>query len=105
MGVQRRTTAMTGAGPMNDMGAASPETEMRRIFEAQRAAFLKAGPPNADKRKDWLNRCVSLLVIHKDELVDALNADFGARSKDMSQLTDIAASIGPLKHARDHLAR
>jgi coniferyl-aldehyde dehydrogenase len=89
---------------MDGMGA-SPELRMRRIFEAQRAAFLKAGPPGAQKRKDWLNRCISLLVMHKDELVHALNADFGARSKEMSELTDIAASIGPLKHARDNLER
>jgi coniferyl-aldehyde dehydrogenase len=90
---------------MIDMGAASPVERMGRIFEAQKAAFAKAGAPSADQRKDWLKRCISLLVIHKDEIVEALNADFGARSKDMSELTDIAASIGPLKHARDNLLR
>src|SRR5262245_8002276 len=89
---------------MDGMGA-SPDLRMRRIFEAQRAAHLKAGPPSVEKRKAWLDRCISLLVVHKNEIVEALNADFGARSKEMSELTDIAASIGPLKHARDNLAR
>ena len=32
-------------------------------------------------------------------------ADFGARSRTATAFADVAASIGPLKHARDHLAR
>ena len=44
------------------------------------------------------------VITHQDDFVDALNTDFGARSKDMSRFTDIVAAIAPLKHARDHLA-
>jgi coniferyl-aldehyde dehydrogenase len=86
---------------------ASPETiaRMGQILEAQKKANLREGPPSAAKRKDWLNRCIQLLVNHQDEIVAALNADFGARSKEMSALADVAGSIGPLKFARDNLDR
>lgn len=76
---------------------------MRAILAAQKAAHLKEGAPSAARRKDRLSRCINLLTLHKDELIEAMNADFGNRSKDMSLLTDIAGSIGPLKHARDNL--
>lgn len=76
---------------------------MNDILAAQKAAHLRDGAPSAAKRKDRLDRCVRLLTLHKDELVDAMNADFGNRSKDMSLLTDIGGSIGPLKHARANL--
>jgi coniferyl-aldehyde dehydrogenase len=77
---------------------------MRRLLDVQRAAFARQGPPSADKRKELLSRCLSLLVTHKDDLLDAMEQDFGARSRDMSALVDIAAAIAPLKYARARLA-
>ncbi len=89
-------------GTTNPSGAAQIE-RMRAILEAQKAAHLRCGAGSAAQRRDWLNRCIAVLVDHQDEIVEALNADFGARSREMSALTDIAGSIGPLKHARDNL--
>lgn len=76
---------------------------MKEILETQKAAQLRAGAPSAAQRRDWLNRCISMLVNHRAEAEEALDADFGARSKQMSALADVAGSIGPLKHARDNL--
>ncbi len=59
----------------------------------------------AERRIEWLDRCIGLLVDHQAEIADALNADFGARSKDATGLTDIAGSIGPLKYAKENLAK
>ncbi len=81
------------------------KTRMRALLEAQRAAQLKAGAPSAALRRGRIDRCIRLLQTHKDEIAQAMNADFGARSPDMSLLTDIAGSIGPLKNARDNLER
>src|SRR5688572_14105919 len=80
------------------------KARMQTILEAQKRASTSKGPPDARLRKDRLNRCIGLLVTHQDEFLDALNADFGARSRDMSRFTDIAAAIAPLKHARDDVA-
>jgi coniferyl-aldehyde dehydrogenase len=44
-----------------------------------------------------------LLVTHEAKIVRALTADFGARPPEASGITDIAGSIGPLKHAKAHL--
>ena len=77
--------------------------EMKATLDRQRAALLADGPPSAEIRIDRLNRCIALLVDHQDEIADALNKDFGNRSPQMSKFTDVASSIGSLKHARDHL--
>lgn len=44
-----------------------------------------------------------LLLTHQDEIARALTADFGARPQAVSGVTDIAASLGPLKHAKANL--
>ena len=90
---------------MNDL---SPNLAARAglvaTLDAQRAAFARGGAPSLSARRDALDRCIGLLVDHKDAICDALAEDFGWRSKDTTALTDVAGSIGPLKHARDHLA-
>ena len=79
--------------------------EMKAILDKQRAAYLNDGPPSAEVRIDRINRCISLLVDHQDEIADVLNKDFGNRSPKMSKFADVASSIGPLKHARENLKK
>jgi coniferyl-aldehyde dehydrogenase len=81
------------------------KARMKTVLDTQRRALARKGPPDAALRKHRLTRCIDLLLTHKDDFVDALQADFGARSRDMSLLTDIAGAIGPLKHARTNLEK
>ena len=93
---------------MNAMTSVAGEDAKRRmddILARQKAAHIREGAPSAALRTDRLNRCIALLVDHQDELVEALNADFGARSKDASRFTDISGSIGPLKFSRDNFQK
>ena len=78
---------------------------MKDVLNRQKAAHLRDGAPSAALRIDRLNRCIALLVDHRRAIEDAVAADFGARSRTATAFADVAASIGPLKHARDHLAR
>ncbi|HEY5337625.1 MAG TPA: coniferyl aldehyde dehydrogenase [Rhizomicrobium sp.] len=79
------------------------QTRMQQVLERQKAAHIKDGPPSAEKRIDWLDRAIGLLVTHKDEIADALREDFGHRSVDASLFTDVSGSIGPLKQAKANL--
>lgn len=79
------------------------KARMIALLELQKRANIAKGPPSAALRKDRLTRCISLLLTHADDFVTAIQADFGARSRDMTTLTDIAAAIGPLKQARAEL--
>ncbi|HAH08756.1 MAG TPA: coniferyl aldehyde dehydrogenase, partial [Alphaproteobacteria bacterium] len=56
-------------------------------------------------RIDRLDRCIGLLVDHQEAIAEALRKDFGSRAPQMSKLTDVAGSIGPLKHAKANLRK
>ncbi|MDP1961021.1 MAG: coniferyl aldehyde dehydrogenase [Reyranella sp.] len=93
---------MTGSSTIAD---AAVRLALNGLLARQREAQRRDGAPPAAVRIDRLNRCIALLVDHRDEIEAALNADFGARSRQATAFTDIASSIGPLKHARDRVAR
>ena len=78
-------------------------TDMLALLERQRTAYLNEGHVSAEVRHDRIERAVALLIEHKDRLAEAMNSDFGHRSTTQSLFTDIASSIGPLRHAQKHL--
>jgi coniferyl-aldehyde dehydrogenase len=78
---------------------------MQALLARQKAAQLRDGAPSADVRIERLDRCIGLLVENRKAIEEALNADFGARSPDATAFTDVAASIGPLQHAKAHLKK
>ncbi|MEM9937724.1 MAG: coniferyl aldehyde dehydrogenase [Pseudomonadota bacterium] len=71
----------------------------------QKAANIRDGIPSAEKRTEWLDKTIDLLVTHGDDLNKAMADDFGHRSVDQSGLTDIASSIGALKHSKKHVKK
>ena len=84
-------------------GSRDAEIRMNAVLAAQRAAHLKDGAPSAERRIEWLDRAIGLIVGHKEQIADALREDFGHRSVHATLLTDVSGSIGPLKHAKAHL--
>ncbi|MEO0880031.1 MAG: coniferyl aldehyde dehydrogenase [Pseudomonadota bacterium] len=81
------------------------DKDMRDTLERQRAAQLKDNAPSAETRIDRIDRAIDILVRRRSAFEDAMCADFGHRSKDASGLTDIASSIGALKHAKSNLRK
>lgn len=84
---------------------AAPTTGMNALLAKQKAAHLRDGIPSVQKRIEWLDKSIDLLATHGAALAEAMRADFGHRSVDQSNLTDIAGSIGALKHAKAHVAK
>jgi coniferyl-aldehyde dehydrogenase len=76
---------------------------MLSILEAQRADFLKEGPVSAATRIDRLDRGIDALVRYADKLAEALSSDFTCRPREVTLLTDVGASVAPMKHAKKHL--
>lgn len=84
---------------------AHDSASMNALLAKQKAAHLRDGAPSAEKRIERIDRCISLLVDNRRAIEDAVNADFGSRSREATAFTDIAGSIGPLKHARENLRK
>jgi coniferyl-aldehyde dehydrogenase len=88
--------------PMTDTHDAA---SMRALVAKQKAAHLRDGAPSAEVRIERLDRCVGLLVENRAAIEKALNDDFGSRSPEATAFTDVAASIGPLQHAKASLRK
>jgi len=76
---------------------------MHDILERQRAAFMAELPVPLATRKDRLKRAAAMIADNGVAFCDALSEDFGHRSREQSMLTDVAASVAPLKHALRNL--
>ncbi len=76
---------------------------MQGVLERQRAAYLAEGVVSTATRVDRIERAVNVLKKHEQRLVEAMSADFGHRSEHQSLFTDIAASVGPLRHAQANI--
>ncbi|RHW17834.1 coniferyl aldehyde dehydrogenase [Sphingomonas gilva] len=79
-------------------------TDLRAMLDVQRTAFDADLPVAISLRKDRLRRAIAMVKDNAPRLCDALSEDFGHRSREQSMITDIAASIGPLRHAMKHAA-
>ncbi len=85
---------------------ADPLTEdMLAAIELQRSDYLNEGEVTAETRIDRINRAIDGLIKYQSELSDALNQDFTCRPREINMLTDVAGSIGTLKHAKKHLRK
>ncbi len=74
--------------------------KMNAVLQRQKAAHLRDGAPSVELRIDRLERCIKLLITYETQIIAALNADFGNRAAAVSGITDVAGSLGPLKHAK-----
>lgn len=78
---------------------------MNALLAKQKAAHLRDGEPSAQVRAERIDRAIALLIDNRAAIEDAINQDFGSRSREATAFTDISGSIGPLKHAKEHLAK
>ena len=73
--------------------------EMQRVLESQKKFFIDEGAPSIDLRVDRLNRLKSLIIENRYDFVDALNEDYGNRSKNTSIMTDAYSIIPDINNA------
>lgn len=79
--------------------------KMLVTLEHQRNRYLAEGAVKIKRRIHRIERAIRLLINNQDRLLEAMNADFGYRSSHQSLLTDIAASVTPLKFALAQLRK
>ena len=63
--------------------------QMNQILKQQKEFFIKNGAPSVNLRIDRLQRLKTLIMDNRYDFIDALNSDFGNRSKNASMLSDI----------------
>lgn len=81
------------------------EAQMIATLKTQREEYLKEGVVTAETRIDRLERGIDVLIKYHDKAVEALNADFTCRPREVSLLTDVGASITAMKHSKKHVRK
>ena len=94
---------------MSQAGAAEVATmapaldAMRATLEAQRAAFVRAGPPTLEERRADLIRLRDAIKQKTDRLAQAISADFGNRSRHETELAEVFPVLTAIRHTSRHL--
>src|SRR5688500_4703121 len=76
--------------------------DLRPIFERLRAA-QRRHVPDRRERLDKLARLERAVVAYREDLVQAIAADFGRRSRVETLAADVMTVLGDLRHTRRHL--
>jgi len=93
---------------MNDL--TQPEmlesaAEFEAVFSRQQEWFKAHRNPSRQERAEHLNALHSMLVENREALIEAVNADFGCRSRHETILSELIQNQEGLKHAVKHLKR
>lgn len=75
------------------------------LFERQRQAFARQPMPPAEHRIAALRRLRAALLKHQEALVQAVDRDFSARSRDETLMAEILTTVQGIDHTVRHLKR
>jgi coniferyl-aldehyde dehydrogenase len=87
----------------NPTEQAEIQRDLNAKLQVQRQAFQQEGQVSYETRVDRLDRCIALLVEKQDVICDALQQDFGCRSRYVTLMSEVMTCIGGLKHTRKNL--
>jgi len=76
-----------------------PENEAQRVFELQRAAYLRAPYPSLDERRERLRAVERVLLDDRDAIAAAIHRDFGHRCTEESLMLEVFSSVDGIRHA------
>jgi coniferyl-aldehyde dehydrogenase len=83
----------------------NPAGDLAITLQRQRDAFAREGVVAWGTRVDRIDRCIALLVDHQQKIIQAINTDFGSRSRHVSLMVDIFTSVATLKHAKKNVKK
>ncbi|NHN83217.1 aldehyde dehydrogenase family protein [Acetobacter musti] len=77
--------------------------DLHRTLDRQRAAFLRAGPPDLKQRRADLRRLKAEILKRRIEIVRALKTDFGQRSERESTIVELIPLVQSINYMIAHL--
>ncbi|RDH42163.1 coniferyl aldehyde dehydrogenase [Zooshikella ganghwensis] len=85
--------------------AETQENTLTEVFSLQKSAFQITPYPSLTERKHTLQLLHRLLVNHQQNIIDAINNDFGLRSSDESRIAEIIPSLQAIHYTLKRLPR
>ena len=78
---------------------------MHEILDKQRAACRAMPLPSAKYRISGMQRLKISLLKHGEQLVAALNEDFGCRSRDVTTIAELIPAVNGISYSIEHLEK
>jgi coniferyl-aldehyde dehydrogenase len=97
------TTTIARMPPEPPVHPAAPS--LAAALALQRATYHARPVPSLAERRADLQTLARFVHEQQDALADAVNADYGGRSRHETQLTEIAPVLASIRHAQAHLSR
>ncbi|MBD3896477.1 coniferyl aldehyde dehydrogenase [Halomonas sp. ML-15] len=92
---------MRGQGQSN----ASPAVDLDQLLSALRAAYRRDGAPSLAERRADLAALRAALIENRRQLEEAINADFGHRSRHETSVMELGSTISGIDYLHKHLRR
>ncbi len=90
---------------MNAVSTSNPINHLKHTLAAQRAAFLRDGPPAIGRRRTDLKKLRAAVLARQNGIEAALNADFGHRSRHETAIMDVVSVILGIDYLHRNLRR
>ncbi|MEM8498600.1 MAG: aldehyde dehydrogenase family protein [Pseudomonadota bacterium] len=84
---------------------ADSQRDLQGVFAKQRTAEKSHKPMPLPLRLEHIDSCIALLKENSDDLIAAVEADYGSRPGALTLMYDILGSISSLSYARKHLKK
>ncbi|WP_341503211.1 coniferyl aldehyde dehydrogenase [Gallaecimonas sp. GXIMD4217] len=84
---------------------AGGNTELAALLERSQRAFREAPWPSLKVRRQRLKTLKKLLLANQEALIEAINADYGMRSRNETLLGELMPSVAGINHALAHLGQ
>ncbi|MCE9681037.1 coniferyl aldehyde dehydrogenase [Halomonas alkalisoli] len=84
---------------------ASPAVDLAPLLAAQREAYRRVGAPSLTERRADLSRLRAALIENRTRLEEAINADFGHRSRHETSIMELGSTISGIDYLHKHLRR
>ena len=85
------------------MQAPNETSAVRRAYDVLRKAANTKPFLDADTREDLLSRMEKMLLKHRDDIVKAINEDFGHRNETESLVADVFLPLDGVRDAKKHV--
>ena len=90
---------------MNAIAKITDADQLRGLLVGQRVAFLRDGAPSLAQRRADLSKFRKMIIGHRREIEDAINADFGYRSRHETAIMEVGGVAEGTKYLISNLRK
>src|SRR5674476_538620 len=97
-----RDSILMSTLPLNDEASDSDRQQLEATLKIQRDAYFSQPVPSLDERRADLKKLQTFIRDQREAIVQAINLDYGNRSRHETLFTEIFTVIDAVEHGLKH---